>query len=77
MGKRVRIYVSDNGAGIAPEHIKHVFERFYNTGAKSDSRSTGLGLSIARGLVEAMGGKIALESLVGEGTVVTVWMDKA
>ena len=77
VGKRVRIYVSDNGAGIAPEHIKHVFERFYNTGAKSDSRSTGLGLSIARGLVEAMGGKIALESMVGKGTVVTVWMDKA
>lgn len=75
--KRVSIAVSDTGAGIAPEHIKHVFERFYNTGGENDNRSTGLGLSIAKGLVEVMGGKIALESTVGKGTVVTVWMDKA
>jgi signal transduction histidine kinase len=74
--KRVSIAVSDTGAGVAPEHIKHVFERFYNTGGENDNRSTGLGLSIAKGLVEVMGGKIALESTVGRGTVVTVWLDK-
>ncbi|MCX6072411.1 MAG: ATP-binding protein [Chloroflexi bacterium] len=65
------IAVSDNGAGIAPEHLPHVFDRFYRGDAQG-SGGSGLGLSIARAVVRAMHGEIHLESRPGEGTRVTV-----
>ena len=59
--------MSDTGAGIAPEDLPHVFERF----AKSaDSGGSGLGLAIAKRLVEAHGGEIQAESARGEGTTI-------
>jgi two-component system, OmpR family, phosphate regulon sensor histidine kinase PhoR len=70
----VALAVADTGIGIAPEDLGRVFERFYRTDA-SRARSTGgfgLGLSIARDLVEAMGGTIAVESEVGAGSRFTV-----
>ncbi len=63
-GPRVEVTVADTGEGIRPEDIPHIFERFYR-GEKSRSRATGgagLGLAIARGIVEAHGGQIRLES---------------
>lgn len=63
----VLVEVSDTGEGIRPEDQPYVFERFYR-GEKSRSRQTGgagLGLAIARGIVEAHGGSIDLESLPG------------
>ena len=69
-GPRVEVVVSDSGEGIRPEDIPHIFERFYR-GEKSRSRATGgagLGLAIARGIVEAHGGEIKLESNPNEGT---------
>jgi len=69
----VRISVSDNGEGIAPEDLPHVFESFYR-GEKSRGRATGgsgLGLAIARGFVEAHGGEIRAESPPGEGCTVS------
>jgi signal transduction histidine kinase len=63
-GPRVEVTVADTGEGIRSEDIPHVFERFYR-GEKSRSRATGgagLGLAIARGIVEAHGGEIRLES---------------
>jgi signal transduction histidine kinase len=62
--------VSDTGAGIAPEELERVFERFYRTDA-SRSRATGgsgLGLSIVRDLVNAMGGVVSATSTPGEGS---------
>jgi signal transduction histidine kinase len=69
----VRVSVSDTGEGIAPDDLPHVFERFYR-GEKSRSRSTGgagLGLAIAKGIVEAHGGSIEVTSRAGEGSTFT------
>ena len=66
----VQVSVSDTGAGIPPEHLPHVFERFYRVDS-SRARSTGgsgIGLAIARQLVEAHGGRIWVESERGIGS---------
>ncbi|MBY6135820.1 response regulator [Nocardioides marinus] len=66
--------VADTGIGIAPEHLDSVFERFSQADAAISRRfgGTGLGLTISRGLAEAMGGGIAAQSTLGEGTCFTV-----
>ncbi len=72
-GSSVEVSVRDSGEGIRPEDIPHVFERFYR-GEKSRSRATGgagLGLAIARGIVEAHGGSIRVESVAGRGATFT------
>ena len=61
------IDVGDTGAGIAPDRIGRIFDRFYKS---PESRGAGLGLAIAKQLVEAHGGQISATSVVGEGTVV-------
>jgi len=72
----VEVTVGDNGEGIPPEHLPHVFERFYR-GEKSRSRGAmetggvGLGLAIAKELVEAHGGRIWVESQPARGTRIT------
>ncbi len=62
--------VVDTGVGIAPEDLPHVFERFYRADPSRTRTSGGygLGLSIVKDLVRAMGGTVAVESVVGEGT---------
>jgi signal transduction histidine kinase len=68
--RRVRFSVNDTGEGIAAEDLPHIFERFYRAD-KSRARSrggAGLGLTIAKTLVEAMGGAIGVESIVGQGS---------
>jgi signal transduction histidine kinase len=66
----VQVEITDSGEGIDPQDLPHVFERFYR-GEKSRSRATGgagLGLAIAKGIVEAHGGHIRVESAPREGT---------
>jgi len=78
-GKDVRVSIVDNGSGIPTEHQAHVFDRFYQVNApmNEDNRGNGLGLSIAKALVEAQGGQIQLESILGKGTQVTVSLPAA
>ncbi|HVP10670.1 MAG TPA: ATP-binding protein [Phycisphaerae bacterium] len=65
---KIRIIVEDNGKGMPPEVLARVFEPFFTTKA----RGTGLGLPICKRIVEAHGGTIDIQSVVGKGTRVTV-----
>ena len=69
-GGGVLLGVSDTGAGIAPEHLPRLFDRFYRAADGGPRRGTGLGLAISREIVRAHGGEIWAESLVSEGTSV-------
>jgi signal transduction histidine kinase len=66
----VRFSVRDTGQGISPADLPHIFDRFWQ-GRPSTRKEIGLGLYIAKGLVEAHGGKIGVESEVGKGS--TFW----
>ena len=66
---RVRFHVSDTGAGIAPEKLPSVFDRFVK--ANEFVQGTGLGLSISKTIVERLGGEISVSSTVGKGTTFT------
>lgn len=73
-GGQVRLWVADTGSGISPEHLPHVFERFYRAdgGRARASGGVGLGLNICRSIVEAHGGTIVLASEPGRGTRVDI-----
>ncbi|GHO50567.1 ATP-binding protein [Ktedonospora formicarum] len=64
--------VADTGMGIAPAHQAHIFERFYRPEDVPTGGGVGLGLAIVRELIEAMGGSVAVESSVGEGSCFSV-----
>ncbi len=61
------VFVRDTGAGIPADHLAHVFERYWQA-QRVDRRGIGLGLPIAKGLVEAQGGRLWVESVPGRGT---------
>ena len=73
-GDRVEIAVADDGAGISPQHLGRIFERFYrvDAGRSRQLGGTGLGLSIVKHLVELMGGTVEVESEPGKGARFTV-----
>jgi signal transduction histidine kinase len=77
-GSRVYLCVSDTGIGIPPDHIPSVFNPFFQVeqGATRRYPGVGLGLSIVRELVTAMGGDVSIESEVGRGTRVIIGLGK-
>jgi two-component system NtrC family sensor kinase len=66
----IQVEIIDNGSGIAPHDLSHIFEPFFST--KSGSTGIGLGLSIVHGIVESHQGRIDVESEVGQGTTMYV-----
>ena len=71
---RVIVTVRDTGAGIAPEHLPHIFDRFYKAdpARQGQTGGSGLGLSIVRAIVERHGGTVAATSRPGEGATFTI-----
>ena len=73
----VQIRLKDTGIGVAPQHLPHIFERFYKVNRSRRDSGTGLGLSIVKQLVEAHGGRITVESKEGEGCEFTFTVPRA
>ena len=69
-GNRLRVQISDNGAGIPAEHLGKIFNPFFTT--KEVGKGTGLGLSVSYGIVRSLGGSIAVDSTPGAGSTFTV-----
>lgn len=77
--ERIIVSVSDDGPGIAPEHLPRLTERFYRVGSSSnsDKGGTGLGLAIVKHIVNRHRGELRITSLVGHGSTFTVEFDEA
>jgi two-component system sensor histidine kinase HydH len=69
----VEIALQDTGRGIPAQELKRIFDPFYTT----RTSGSGLGLSIARKMLESMGGRIAVESQPGAGTTFRLWLQRA
>jgi two-component system NtrC family sensor kinase len=69
-GQQVVAEVRDTGTGIDPKNLAHIFDPFFTT--KEEGKGTGLGLSIVQGIVESHGGRITVDSTLGQGTVFTL-----
>jgi two-component system, OmpR family, sensor kinase len=76
-GRRIVIRVRDTGAGIDPKILPHVFERFYRGDAARTGAGAGLGLAIAKTLIDAQHGTIGIESQPGRGTVMSLTLPAA
>jgi signal transduction histidine kinase len=72
---RVQLSVLDDGAGMTPEVLRRAFEPFFST--KGVGKGSGLGLPVARALVESLGGELRLESRPGQGTTATLTVPEA
>lgn len=71
-GQIVQITVRDNGAGIHPEDLPHIFKRFYRSRFSSNTQGVGLGLPLANAIIEAHSGTVEVDSEFGKGTVFTL-----
>ena len=70
------VAVSDNGCGIAPEHLPRVFDRFYRAESSRSSDGAGLGLALVKSIADLHGGSATIESKIGSGTTVTLRFPK-
>jgi signal transduction histidine kinase len=75
----IALSVTDEGEGIAPEHLPHIFDRFYKTASTKGiaSRGSGLGLSIVKAVVARHGGRVSATSVVGAGTTIRLELPAA
>ena len=73
-GRHIQLTVRDSGAGIPPAQLPHIFKKFYQADnqAAASAKGTGLGLAISKGIVDAHGGTIAVDSTLGVGTTFTI-----
>jgi len=76
VGDRVRVVVEDHGAGIPPDELARIFERFYRGAGARRGDGSGLGLAIARSAALAMGGELTAESTLGRGTRFVLELDR-
>ncbi|MCB4823293.1 response regulator [Roseicella aerolata] len=74
-GRYLRLSVRDTGAGMDPATLARAAEPFFTT--KPKSKGTGLGLAMAKGFAEQSGGAFRIESALGRGTIVTLWLPRA
>ncbi len=75
VGERVAIWISDTGPGIPPEHLSHIFDRFWQPQRRRDG--VGLGLAIVKGIVDAHGGTVEVDSVPGQGTTFRILLERA
>ena len=68
----VRVTVTDNGCGMAPETMKHIFDKFYQGDPSHSTQGTGLGLALVKRILELSDGSISMESTLGKGSAFTV-----
>lgn len=68
----VRIIIKDNGSGIHPEDLHHIFKRFYRSRSSQDIQGVGLGLPLAKAIIEEHNGTIEIDSELGKGTTFTI-----
>lgn len=68
----VQILIKDNGCGIHPEDLHYIFKRFYRSRFSKDKQGIGLGLSLAKAIIEAHNGTITVDSELGKGTIFTL-----
>ena len=71
-----QIIIKDNGSGIHPEDINHIFKRFYRSRFSKDKQGAGIGLTLAKAIVEMHGGSITVESASGKGTAFSLVFPK-
>ena len=65
----IEITIKDNGAGIHPEDIHHIFKRFYKSRFSKDNQGVGIGLALSKAIAEKHGGTVTVESVLGKGAV--------
>lgn len=68
------IHIKDQGIGMSQEQLQRIFERFYRADSSGSIPGTGLGMSIVKEIIGLHGGEIDIESKVGEGTTVSIWL---
>lgn len=76
-GGAVGVEISDAGIGMTPQQLARVSERFYRADTSGSIPGTGLGMSIVKEIIELLGGRLALASVPGQGTTVTLWLPEA
>lgn len=72
LSSAIQITVKDNGCGIHPEDLHHIFKRFYRSRFSKDKQGIGLGLSLSKAIIEAHNGTIEVDSELGMGTTFTI-----